>query len=261
MIDREDDPRLAPYGHVGDPRWLEARGLFVAEGRLVVERLLTHGGYRIASILLTPTAFAALGPAISSRDDVLVASQAIVNRVTGFNFHRGCLALVHRPEPADLDRVVAAARTLVVLEGVGNPDNVGGIFRSAIALGVGGVLLDPTSGDPWYRKALRTSMAAVLRLPFARVDPWPAELGRLRPLGFSLVALSPSGSITIDECAARLGGTSRVAFMAGSEGAGLSDAAMAQADMSVRIPVDPLTDSLNVVVAVSIALARMRSEP
>ena len=114
MIEREDDPRLAPYGHVGDPRWLEVRGLFVAEGRLVVERLLTHGGYRIASILLTPTAFAALGPAISSRDDVLVASQVIVNRVTGFNFHRGCLALVHRPEPADLDRVVAAARRLLL---------------------------------------------------------------------------------------------------------------------------------------------------
>ena len=261
MIEREDDQRLAAYRHVGDPRWLEAQGLFVAEGRLVVDRLLAHGGYRIASILLTPAALAAFGSTLALRHDVLVASQAIVNGVTGFNFHRGCIALVHRPEPADLDRVVAAARTLVVLEGVGNPDNVGGIFRSAIALGVGGVLLDPTSGDPWYRKALRTSMAAVLRLPFARVDPWPAELARLRPLGFRIVALSPSGSITIDECAARLGGTSRVAFMAGSEGAGLSDAAMAQADMIVRIPVDPLTDSLNVVVAVSIALARMRSEP
>jgi len=159
-----------------------------------------------------------------------------------------------------LDRVVAAARRLVVLEGVGNPDNVGGIFRSAIALGVGGILLDPTSGDPWYRKALRTSMGAILRLPFARVDPWPAELGRLRPLGFRVVALSPSGSVTIDECAAGLDGTSRIAFMAGAEGPGLSDAAMAQADITVRIPVDPLTDSLNVVVAVAIALARIRSD-
>ena len=155
-------------------------------------------------------------------------------------------------------RLKEAGRTVVVLEGVGNPDNVGGIFRSAIALGAGGLLLDPASGDPWYRKALRTSMGAVLRLPFARMDPWPSELGRLRPLGFHVVALSPSGSMTIDECAARLDVTSRVAFMAGAEGPGLSDAALAQSDMTVRIPVDPLTDSLNVVVAVAIALARIR---
>jgi len=261
LIEREDDQRLEPYRHVGDPRWLEARGLFVAEGRLIVERLLAHGGYRVESILLTPAALAAFGSTLGARQDVLVASQAIVNGVTGFNFHRGCLALVHRPPPSDLAPVVTMARTVVVLEGVGNPDNVGGIFRSAIALGAGGILLDPSSGDPWYRKAVRTSMGAVLRLPFARVDPWPSELGRLRTLGFRVVALSPAGSITLDECATTLDETSRIAFMAGAEGPGLSDVALAQAEMTVRIPVDPLTDSLNVVVAVSIALARVRSQP
>ena len=71
---------------------------------------------------------------------------------------------------------------LVVLEGVTNADNVGGVFRNAAAFGAGGVLLSPTCCDPLYRKAIRTSMGAALRVPFARgrwVD-WPGALLRVR---------------------------------------------------------------------------------
>ena len=140
---------------------------------------------------------------------------------------------------------------------MGNPDNIGGIFRSAAALRADAVLLDPSCGDPFYRKAVRTSMGAVLRLPSTRVDPWLPGLATLRDMGFTIVALAPAGELTINNLAARLSPDARPALLAGAEGQGLSTAALAAAHMTVRIPVDPRSDSLNVVVAVSIALQRL----
>jgi tRNA G18 (ribose-2'-O)-methylase SpoU len=259
LIDREDDERLAPYRRVGDPRWLASQGLFVAEGRLVVERVFAHGGYDIDSILVTPAAYPAVAQFITPGVAVHVATQAVVDGVTGFNFHRGCLALVRRPaENLPLDRF-SHARRLVVLEGVGNPDNLGGIFRSAAALGADGIILDRSSGDPWYRKAVRTSMGAVLRMPFTRAERWPDALRTLRDEGFVVAALTPAGGCTLDELKAGVTSSTRLAFVAGAEGPGLTTAALAEATSTVRIPVDERSDSLNVVVAVSIALAAVHA--
>jgi tRNA G18 (ribose-2'-O)-methylase SpoU len=264
-VSREDDPRLQNYRHVGDPAWLEQHGLFVAEGRLVVERLLAlsagetaQGEYAVDSVLVTPAALRALEPGIDPSWLVLVAEPPIVEGVTGFKFHRGCLALVRRPSELPSLSAFAEARRLVVLEAVGNPDNIGGIFRSATALGADAVLLDPACGDPFYRKAVRTSMGAVLRLPSTRVDPWLPGLATLRDMGFAIVALSPTGELTLEAFRATLSAGARLALVAGAEGYGLSTATIAAADVTVRIPVDPLSDSLNIVVAVSIALSRLR---
>ncbi len=100
-------------------------------------------------------------------------------------------------------------------------------------------------------------MGAVLRLPSTRVDPWLPGLATLRDMGFTVVALAPAGELTIDDLAARLSRDARPALLAGAEGQGLSPAALATAHVTVRIPVDPHSDSLNVVVAVSIALQRL----
>ncbi len=254
-IDREDDPKLQSYRSVGDPQWLRRQNLFVAEGRLVVERLIDQAQYDIVSVLVTPTARRALESSLTPALPVYVADQHVVNGVTGVKFHRGCLALVRRPAATPLS-AFSRARTVVVLEGVGNPDNIGGIFRSAAALGADGVILDPTSGDPLYRKSIRTSMGAVIRLPFTRAESWPEGLDTLRQMGFKIVALTPGGSMTVDSASSSLAG-SRVALLAGAEGTGLSDDAQRRADVTVRIPIDPLSDSLNVVVAVSIALSRL----
>ena len=250
------DPRLDRYRHVGNPRWLEDRGLFVAEGRLVVARLI-DAGFVIESILVTPAALRALAPALAAHP-VLVADPTVVNDVTGFNFHRGCLAIARRPPAPPLDTFFAASR-LVVVEGVNNPDNIGGIFRSAAAFGADGVLLDRSAGDPLYRKAVRTSMGAVLRLPFARADEWPAALRALREHGVTLAALTPAGAATVDELAATLPRQARVAVMVGGEGPGLTSAAIQEADFAVRIATDSSIDSLNVVVALAIALHRLRA--
>jgi tRNA G18 (ribose-2'-O)-methylase SpoU len=248
------DPRLEDYRHVGDWRWLEDRGIFIAEGRLVVARLV-DAGLDIESILVTPAALQAFGSTLAAYP-VLVADQAVVNDITGFNFHRGCLAIARRPPARPLETFFAASR-LVLVEGVNNPDNIGGIFRSAAAFGAQGVVLDRAAGDPLYRKAVRTSMGAVLRLPFGRVDDWRSSLRALRQHGLTLVALTPAGAATVDEVAPQLA-SERVALMVGAEGAGLSSPAIREADLTLRIPIDPSSDSLNVVVALSIALHRLR---
>ena len=253
------DPCLNPYAHVGDPEWLRRQGLFVAEGRLVVERLLGIPRFPVVSVLVTPAALEALRAELSrAAVDVCVCDQAALNEITGFNFHRGCLALARRPSdlpyPALLD-----ARRLLVLEAVGNPDNVGGLFRTAAAFGVDAVLLDPATADPLYRKAIRTSMAATLRLPFARLDEWPGLLQQFRSRGVRLVALTPrAGATPVAEFAATLRPGHRLMLLVGAEGRGLSDEVLAVADARVRIPMDAATDSLNVTVAAGIALDRLR---
>jgi len=253
-----DDSRLEPYRHVGDHRWLREHGLFVAEGRLVLQRLAAAPSYRAHSFLLSHTALAAVGESLRGLESpIYVAPQALLNGIAGVKFHRGCLALVDRPAPLE-PGVLHGARLLLGLEGVGNPDNVGGLFRTAAAFGVDGVLLDQATGDPLYRKAIRTSMGAVLQMLFVRVGAWPAIIAGLRSDRIRVVALMPHASATaLDEYAVRTDPNDRVLLMVGAEGSGLSPGVAEIADARVRIPIAGGVDSLNVTVAAGVALSRL----
>ncbi|MGQ0737192.1 MAG: TrmH family RNA methyltransferase [Acidobacteriota bacterium] len=191
---------------------------------------------------------------------VYVAPQKVLNGITGFNLHRGCLALAARPAEAgltDYQALLDQARRVLVLEGVNNPDNIGGLFRSAAAFGVEVVVLGAGCGDPLYRKAIRTSMAATLKVPFVQAGEWPGALATLRAHGLRLVALTPRADTRlVDGLRAH---HARVALLVGSEGDGLSDEALSRADERVRIPMADGIDSLNVVVAASIALHHLSS--
>lgn len=253
------DPRIAPYRQMSDGRLMAQAGLFVAEGRLVVERVLQDVRYHVESLLLSPTALGALAPALDNLDadtDVFEIPAHAFERVTGHHIHRGCLALVRRPPQPAWQSIAHAAHTLLVLEAVTDADNVGSLFRSALALGVDGVLLSPTCCDPLYRKAIRTSMAAVLSMPWAVVEPWPQCLGAVGEDGLVLAALTPSADAV--ELAPFVTATcnDRVAWLLGTEGAGLSPAALAAAAARVRIPMTSGVDSLNVAVAAAVALSR-----
>jgi tRNA G18 (ribose-2'-O)-methylase SpoU len=254
------DPRIARYRGLSDAELIRRDGLFVAEGRLVVERLLLEDRYRVESLLLNEGSLAALRPVLESTASsarVFLCDTAAFEAITGFNIHRGCLGLARRQPELSWRDAVGASRLVVVLEGITNADNVGGIFRNAAAFGAGAVLLSPTACDPLYRKSIRTSMGAALRVPFARLEPWPQALLALRAGGFSVIALSPrEPSITLDAFATGHRGT-RTALLVGTEGAGLSHAAEAIADLRVRIPISSDVDSLNVSVAAAIALARL----
>jgi tRNA G18 (ribose-2'-O)-methylase SpoU len=141
----------------------------------------------------------------------------------------------------------------VVIEGINDHENLGAIFRNAAALGAGAVLLDPACCDPLYRRVVRVSVGHVLRVPFARLQPWPAALAGVARLGFTIVALDPSAPEPIDSL--RCPGP--VAVLVGSEGPGLTAAARGAAHHRVRIPMAPGVDSLNVATAVAIALHRL----
>lgn len=263
-LDRLDDPRLADYRHVPDPELLRRGEVFVAEGRLVVRTLLSQSPLRTRSVLLTENAYRALADVIEPRlssTPVFIVSEGAIEDLTGFNIHRGCLAIGERPVSiplgAMLDRL-PSARRLVVLEQIGNADNLGGIFRNAAAFGADAVVLGPGCCDPLYRKAIRVSMGAALRVPFCHVADWTADLDALRAAGFIVAALTPAADAQdMARYAEAVSPQARLALLVGAEGPGLSADALAHADVALRIPMVPGTDSLNVATATGIALHRL----
>jgi tRNA G18 (ribose-2'-O)-methylase SpoU len=157
-----------------------------------------------------------------------------------------------------VESVLDTARLVIVLEAVANADNVGGVFRNAAAFGADAVLLSPSCCDPLYRKAIRTSMAATLQVPFARVADWPRGLETLEARGFTIVGLTPRASgQSLDNFA--VSRPARVALLAGNEGLGLSRESEAAVHQLVRVPIRSDVDSLNLAVAVGIVLSRLTS--
>ena len=257
-IDDVRDERLDEYRAIGEPELVRRRGLFVAEGRLVVRRLLEDPRYRVRSVLVSPAAYDQLADSLAplvERIPVYVCGLPNFGDLAGYNIHRGCLALAERPFEESYVQVAAGARRVVVLEAAADPDNVGGVFRNAAAFGVDAVLLSPTCCDPLYRKAVRTSMAATLRVRFARVEPWPGGLNELQRLGYGLAAFTPHREARPLASFAMNRPPDRLALLFGSEGSGLTGAAQDLADVRVRIPVSADVDSLNLAVATGIALS------
>jgi tRNA G18 (ribose-2'-O)-methylase SpoU len=254
-IQQFDDPRLADYRSVSDSQLLLRRNRFIAEGRLVIERAI-ETGHRVESMLLNAASLRALEPLISRRMPELpiyVCEADGFAAITGFHLHRGCLALAERPRPRSLREVIEDARILLVLEGVTDADNVGSAFRNAAAFGAN-VILSDTCCDPLYRKAIRTSMAAVLHTPYVRINDLAGGLTTLTTEGFVIVALTPrEDAVDLRRCA-RPQPNQRMALVVGSEGPGLTAEAEALAHIRVRIPITANVDSLNVATATGIAL-------
>jgi tRNA G18 (ribose-2'-O)-methylase SpoU len=254
-----EDPRIAEYAGVADPELARSGGFFVAEGRIVVRRLIEDGRYCIRSVLVSEAAQQQLVGVLARLDrsvPVYVCPVQSFRDITGFHIHRGCVALVERLAPRGVREILEGARLVLMLESIANPDNVGGIFRNAAAFGADGVLLDAATCDPLYRKAVRTSMGAVLRVPFARAD-WAEALPIVRSSGFTVVALTPDERAEPIDRFAEHRLFDRLALLLGNEGSGLSAAVWALADARVRIPMTRQVDSLNVAVAAGIALSRL----
>lgn len=258
-----DEHLRALFAHTADPAWLKAHGLFVAEGRLVTTRLLESPRFRTVALLLTPTAEAAMAPALHGvstdrRPYMVVVPSAELDALTGFRLHQGCVAFAERISP-DPWRPNATARGLsVLLERVRDPDNVGSIARSVAGLGGSTLLLGPECADPFYRKAVRTSMGAVLSLPLFAAVPWPGVLAEARDAGITLIAtVTDSSALLLDDVADQLGSGPAV-LMVGSEGEGLSEQARDHAHVVARIPMAQAVDSLNVAVATAIAVYALR---
>jgi len=255
-----NDPRLADYRNVPDPELLRDRHVFIAEGRVVVRHLLGSMRFMTRSVLVSPAALDGLRDALEPHASLPVFVMPVdqLSTLVGFNMHRGCLAVAERPTPPPVGDWLAStggARLLVAVEGVANADNIGGIFRNALAFGAGGVLLSPTSCDPLYRKATRVSTGATLRLPFTVAARWPGDLFALKKAGYQILALTPDdGARDIEDALAMRPQDARLALLLGHEGTGLTDEAVLAADDCVRVAMAPGVDSLNVATAAGVAL-------
>jgi tRNA G18 (ribose-2'-O)-methylase SpoU len=253
------DPRLEDYAGVRAPALLRERGLMIVEGRFVVRRLLDSPHIVIRSLLLNDAALMGLADVLAEvRAPVYVASPDTITAASGFNMHRGCLAVAERPRPLSLETAIATKEVMVALERVVDPDNIGSVFRAAEAFGVDAVLLSPGCGDPFYRKAIRTSSGAALVVPRVQAEPWPEVLNRLRAAGVLIAAMTPAGdAIDIREFVEAPIARGRIAVLMGTEGHGLTAEGLACADIRVRIPMAGGLDSLNVATAAGIILHRL----
>lgn len=245
-VDRRPDVVTLPGGAVG-------KGLVIAEGTLVAQRMVASR--------FTPHAFFGVDRrmrelAADLRDPSLRGvpfyrtTAPVMAETVGFHLNRGVLAAAHRPAERTVPDVLAGARTVAVLEGVNDHENIGSVFRNAAGLNVDAVVFGAGCADPLYRRCVRVSMGHALLMPFARSDDWPGDLDLLRDLGFTTVALSPGASSV--RLADAVSGD-KVAFLLGAEGPGLTGATMARCDVRARIPMSRGTDSLNVATAAAVA--------
>ena len=258
-IDSPDDPRVAAYRDIRERDLVGRQGLFVAEGKVVLNILFSAGRFEAQSVLVLENRLAGMAETLALAPPsvpVYVASAAVMDGIAGFPIHRGVLAIGRKrtPEAAgDLLSKLGRRALVLVLVGISNHDNAGAIFRNAAGLGADAIFLDPTSCDPLYRKAIRVSVGAVLKTPFAVFDEMDGFVAQLSAAGFELIALSPGNGQDIREATR----PDRLALFLGTEGEGLPPELMARM-RTVRIPMAGGFDSLNVAAASAIALHAFR---
>jgi tRNA G18 (ribose-2'-O)-methylase SpoU len=260
-IERADDPRIADYVNLSDPELRKRvevdEGFFIAEGPIVIRTLLAST-HRVRSVLVTPHQRAALREVLDPLTaPVYVVSPDVMRHTVGFDLHRGAVASADRSPLPTLEAVMDGATRIAMLERVNDHENLGALFRNAAAFGVDAVLLCPQCSDPLYRRSVRVSTGHVLTVPWTRAAPWPAAIGRVHDLGFTVVALTPgSDGERIDLTTPRAPiAAERIAVLLGAEGPGLSLEALAAASIRARIPMAAGVDSLNVGVAAAVAFA------
>ncbi|WP_102419625.1 RNA methyltransferase [Mycobacterium sp. 4858] len=256
-LDDPDDPRLDDFRDLNSvdrrPDLPSGKGLVIAEGVLVVQRMLASR-FTPHALLGTERRLAELADDLAGNAVPFYCTSAdVMAQVVGFHLNRGVLAAARRvPEPG-VAELVARARTVAVLEGVNDHENLGAIFRNAAGLGVDAVVFGSGCADPLYRRAVRVSMGHALLVPYARAMDWPAELTMLKENGFRLLAMTPhSDARTLAEAMAAAR-DERVAVIVGAEGPGLTPATLRRSDVRVRIPMSRGTDSLNVATAAALA--------
>jgi tRNA G18 (ribose-2'-O)-methylase SpoU len=254
-IDDPGDPRLAPYRDIRERDLVGRQERFIAEGKVVLGVLLAARRFEAVSALVLESRLAGLEQTLKQVEPdlpVYVVSPATMDGVAGFHVHRGILAVgKRRPAESAAALLGSLPETVLVvaLVGIANHDNMGAIFRNAAAFGAGAVLLDESCCDPLYRKSIRVSVGAALKVPFTFAGSAGEMIETLAGAAFATIALSPRGAKSIRD----IEPARRTALLLGTEGEGLPDALLARRE-TARIPMVDDFDSLNVATASAIAL-------
>lgn len=268
VIDVADpaDPRLDDFRDLNSvdrrPDLPTGKGLVIAEGVLVVQRMLASR-FVPRAMMGTDRRLQELAADLAGVSAPYYRVQAdVMAEVVGFHLNRGVLASASRPRELSVTEVVggaagpatsAGARTVAVLEGVNDHENLGSIFRNAAGLGVDAVVFGTGCADPLYRRAVRVSMGHALLVPYAWARSWTHDLEELRDNGFRLLAMTPAPTACTLADAMSSVADDKVAILVGAEGPGLTERTMRAADLRVRIPMSRGTDSLNVATAAALA--------
>jgi tRNA G18 (ribose-2'-O)-methylase SpoU len=254
-IDDPADPRVAAYMDIRERDLAGRQGRFVAEGKVVLNVLFSARRFEAESVLLLENRLAGMTETLKAAPaglPVYVASGAVLDRIAGFHMHRGVLAIGRKRPPETAVALLGALpkhALVVVLVGIANHDNMGAIFRNAAAFGADAVLLDETCCDPLYRKAIRVSVGAALKVPFAVASDTGILVDALAKHGFDQIALSPQGAADCRDVIR----PERLALWFGTEGEGLPDTLLKRLK-TVRIAMASGFDSLNVAAASAITL-------
>ena len=235
------------------------KGIFIAESPKVIARAL-DAGYQPLSLLMERKQITGPAAGILSRcgdAPVYTADRELLAALTGFELTRGVLCAFHRPAPRPVEELCRDARRVAVLEGIVDSTNVGAIFRSAAALNMDAVLINPSCCDPLCRRAVRVSMGTVFQVPWGQLGETPADwpekgMDILHSLGFKTAAMALSDrSVSIDD--EQLAKEPKLAIVLGTEGDGLAAGTIASCDYTVKIPMSHGVDSLNVAAASAVA--------
>lgn len=246
-------PALEPYRELRHRNWIRQSGIFIAEGPLVVQRLL-DSNYDVESVLLDRKYFDQYSPIVPESVKLLVVEHELVERIVGFNFHRGVLACGRRQKVQFIsDQLIVddPRETMVGLVGIEDPENVGGILRSAAGFGVRRVLIGPGTADPLSRRSLRVAMGNSLGLEFLISRDLPLEIVWLKKHGVEVVATTLGDGAESLETVRRAGAS---ILLLGNERHGLPSEIYAQVDRKVRIDMALNTDSLNVSAAAAVVM-------
>lgn len=256
-------PELDPYARLTQNqlrnRLEPEKGIFIAESPKVIDRAL-DAGYKPVSLLMERKQITGPAAGILSRcgdAPVYTADRELLAALTGFELTRGVLCAFHRPAPRPVEELCKNARRVAVLEGIVDSTNVGAVFRSAAALNMDAVLINPSCCDPLCRRAVRVSMGTVFQVPWGQLGETPADwpekgMDILHSLGFKTAAMALSDrSVSIDD--EQLAKEPKLAIVLGTEGDGLAAGTIASCDYTVKIPMSHGVDSLNVAAASAVA--------
>ena len=256
-------PELDPYARLTQNqlrnRLEPEKGIFIAESPKVIDRAL-DAGYKPVSLLMERKQITGPAAGILSRcgdAPVYTADREMLAELTGFELTRGVLCAFHRPAPRPVEELCKNARRVAVLEGIVDSTNVGAIFRSAAALNMDAVLINPSCCDPLCRRAVRVSRGTVFQVPWGQLGETPADwpekgMDILHSLGFKTAAMALSDrSVSIDD--EQLAKEPKLAIVLGTEGDGLAADTIASCDYTVKIPMSHGVDSLNVAAASAVA--------
>lgn len=260
-IDNVDDSRLYPYAKLTEAELRqsveEANGIFIAESPKVIDSAL-DAGYEPLSLLCESRHIDGDARHIIDRMGteipVYTGARDVLAAITGYRLTRGVLCAMKRKPLPGVAETVADKRRVAVIDGVCDTTNIGAIFRAASGLGIDAVLLTPTACDPLNRRSVRVSMGTVFNIPWTRID---GSLTQLHRYGYKIAALAlRAGAVRLDD--AELNACHRLALVFGTEGDGLSDRVIDEADYTVIIPMHHGTDSLNVASAAAVTFWQLR---